>query len=157
MIPFQFEIATAIAAVSVGGILTAYVTVLKRNGWIGKPVSNQSEPIQIEKQISQPTKKTRANKNQKSSKSQKPQVTAEAVPISPPEEQVDSVASDKKVVLKQKLAETLIEAQKSANAREVPRRCNNYFGYLFTLKKNAEIPDECYSCAKLIQCTQQKN
>ena len=30
--------------------------------------------------------------------------------------------------------------------------CNNYFGYLRNLPKGKEIPNECYYCAKLIEC-----
>ena len=30
--------------------------------------------------------------------------------------------------------------------------CKHYFGYLCALPKGAETPDECYSCARLIEC-----
>jgi hypothetical protein len=30
--------------------------------------------------------------------------------------------------------------------------CNNYFGYLRNLPKGKEIPNECYYCARLIEC-----
>lgn len=36
--------------------------------------------------------------------------------------------------------------------KEKPAGCNNYFGYLGTLPKGGAMPDECYACARLIDC-----
>jgi hypothetical protein len=36
LIPYQFEIFTAITIILVGAILTVYLLALKKNGWIGK-------------------------------------------------------------------------------------------------------------------------
>jgi len=35
---------------------------------------------------------------------------------------------------------------------ETTQECKNQFGYLRTLPKNAPIPDECFSCEKIIDC-----
>ena len=40
-----------------------------------------------------------------------------------------------------------IEAKK-----DVPGGCNNYFGYLGSRPKGVAMPDECYACARLIDC-----
>lgn len=36
--------------------------------------------------------------------------------------------------------------------KEKPIGCNNYFGYLCIRPKGGATPDECYACAKLIDC-----
>lgn len=35
---------------------------------------------------------------------------------------------------------------------EAPRECRYRFGYLRTLPKNESIPDECFSCDRIIEC-----
>jgi len=39
---------------------------------------------------------------------------------------------------------------------ETTQECKYKFGYLRTLSKNAPIPDECYSCDKIIDCKHSK-
>lgn len=39
---------------------------------------------------------------------------------------------------------------------ETAQECKYKFGYLRTLAKNAPIPDECYSCDKIIDCKHSK-
>jgi hypothetical protein len=41
-----------------------------------------------------------------------------------------------------------------AKIESVPSRgdCLHQFGYLRTLPKNAPIPDECFGCAKIVEC-----
>ena len=147
MIPFEFEVATSITAISVGGILTIYLSVLKRNGWIGKAASNQSKTELKEKSASDSTKKAVSAPVNKSPEPK--EITSPAV-----KEKSNGTIDDKKTILKEKLTKQLMESQQHFERQDVPSRCNHYFGYLFSLKKNAAIPDECYSCSKLIQCFQ---
>ena len=42
--------------------------------------------------------------------------------------------------------------QKLDAKKDKPAGCNHFFGYLGTLPKDTETPDECYSCARLIEC-----
>ena len=38
-----------------------------------------------------------------------------------------------------------------------PAYCKHYFGYLKALDQNAEIPDECAVCSKVMQCFVRKS
>jgi len=38
-----------------------------------------------------------------------------------------------------------------------PANCKHYFGYLKALDQNAEIPDECAVCSKVMQCFVRKS
>jgi hypothetical protein len=38
------------------------------------------------------------------------------------------------------------------NKKDVPEGCNNFFGYLEALPIGASTPDECFACARLINC-----
>jgi len=40
---------------------------------------------------------------------------------------------------------------------EAPANCKHYFGYLRFLDENAQIPDECAICPKVIQCFVKKS
>lgn len=35
--------------------------------------------------------------------------------------------------------------------------CLNYFGYLGTLPKNSNIPDQCLGCARIVKCLTRTN
>jgi hypothetical protein len=43
----------------------------------------------------------------------------------------------------------------ASETNELPRivECLHHFGYLKNLPKNSSIPDECFACANLIQCS----
>lgn len=147
MIPLEFGAATAITAVLIVGILTLYLLVLKKNGWIGNAASRRTEAVPKEKPASASKKgaaRTVGGKTQESEETKNINVGER--------DENDSAAAERKIVLKQELARKLIQAQKSSKAHDVPRRCNHHFGYLHAIDKEAEIPDECYSCTKLIQC-----
>jgi len=38
-----------------------------------------------------------------------------------------------------------------------PANCKHYFGYLKALDEKTEIPDECATCAKVVQCFVKKS
>jgi hypothetical protein len=46
------------------------------------------------------------------------------------------------------------ENQKNSgfNKKDVPECCSNFLGYLGTLPKGASTPDDCFACARLIDC-----
>jgi len=45
-----------------------------------------------------------------------------------------------------------LEQKIDASKKNRPYGCNHYFGYLWTVPKGTKTPDECYSCARLIEC-----
>jgi len=154
LIPLEFGVATAMTAVSIGGIVTTYLSVLKRNGWIGNMANSKSQIISK----AEPTKSAAENEaSTKTEENKKLKRIKEAKSDNAEEELApkETANAENKVVLKKKLAKTLIEAQKSSETYEVPRKCNHHFGYLSSMQKDAEIPDECYTCSKLIQCFQE--
>jgi hypothetical protein len=150
LVPYEFGVATAITAASIGAILVTYVSVLKKNGWIGNATINQIKIVPPKKENPSPQPKENASPlNLESLEPEEFKETSEAVPQ---ETIIDSATQDKKIVLKQKLAEKLIEAQKSSAEQNVSPHCTHYFGYMYSFQKNSQIPDECYSCPELIQC-----
>jgi hypothetical protein len=47
----------------------------------------------------------------------------------------------------------LISIEATSNPVDVaPANCKHYFGYLKVLEENAQIPDECAVCSKVMQC-----
>ena len=163
MILFEFAAVTAATAASIGGIVTVYYKVLKRNERIGHAASRQSQsyPNSKQKTEQKPTQKlTKVSATAKTKKNQEPKKIKEvSQSVSQIRQKVENDPAEaahalKKFFLKQKLAKTLIEAQKSSERNEVPQRCTHHFNYLYSLKRNAEIPNECYSCSRLIQCFQ---
>jgi len=47
----------------------------------------------------------------------------------------------------------LISIEKTSDPIDVaPANCKHYFGYLKLLDENAQIPDECATCSKVMQC-----
>ena len=142
---------------SISGITAVYVTVLKRTGWIGHAQSRQAESSQIQPSPKEkPAHSSRRKIEHSKIHSTEPLESEDVTGNAEKEEHQPyrEAELNKKAALKQKLAQTLIEAQKSSEAYEIPRRCTHHFGYHYSLKKNEAISDECYSCSKLIQCFQ---
>ena len=141
---------TAITVVLIAAILTIYLSVLKKNGWIGNAASYQSEPTS-EKNASSVSLDNLPLASGKRGLGL--EEIGNATPVGELEENcMDPATEAKKIILKQKLAQKLIEAQKSSAVQNASPRCTHYFGYLYSFQKNTQIPDECYSCPELIQC-----
>jgi len=52
----------------------------------------------------------------------------------------------------------LISIEATSNPVEIaPANCKHYFGYLKFLDENAQIPDECAVCPKVMQCFVKKS
>lgn len=68
-----------------------------------------------------------------------------------PVETESPVASDSTVVSEPPvpIQERLIEEEQE---KEIVSECRHQFGYLATLPRDASIPDECFSCDKIIDC-----
>jgi hypothetical protein len=49
--------------------------------------------------------------------------------------------------------ESFIKQQSIDIKREKPQGCNNFLGYLNVHAKNMPLPDECFACSSLIDCT----
>jgi hypothetical protein len=145
LIPFQVEIVTAITAVLVGAILTVYILVLKKNGWIGKP--------SIETGL-----KDNSFQSQPELKKQKPApivVEKEAAIVKQKTKETETaLETDVPIVKSQENKNVLRKNNKKVGnlAKEKLAGCNHYFGYLWTLPKGTTTPDECYCCTKLIEC-----
>jgi hypothetical protein len=136
-ISFSTEIVTAITIVLVGAILTGYVSVLKRNGWIGRIRVETGLPKSMLQ--SQP-----AFKNQYSN---------------PPSNNAESASKNidtPKTKTPEKISPTVEprETQKKTQepSKNQPEGCRQYYSYLSTLPKGKSPPDECFCCTDLINC-----
>jgi hypothetical protein len=137
-------VATAITIVSIAVILTAYASVLKRNGWIGKPfletgleVKTRPSMIELKTQHSDYPAKDAKIISKKQTQEQKISNT----------DTTDTKPKDKDTTTQRKNTEKTDIQQINR-----PEGCNHYFGYLATLPKGTNTPDECYSCTDLINC-----
>ena len=145
LIPYQFEIFTAITVVLIGVILTVYVLVLKKNGWIGKTsveigLKDNALQSQPELNIQEST----------------PEVVETKVDITKQEikETQAPIEMEVPIVKSQENKKTQRKNNKKAvdPAKEKPEGCDHYFGYLWTLPRGTDTPDSCYCCIKLIDC-----
>ncbi len=154
MVPLQTEALTAATITLIAAILTIYVAVLKRNGWIGKPPASNQPSSQLRKMF-----QTKGN----SAKNQTPMTIETALSAGDEaakeaEEKADAQETEKRLLVRQKLVEAqrLVEAQKSVKTKNQRPRCIHYFGYLNTLPRGTEVPGECLLCAKLVECYKEK-
>ena len=174
MIP-QIEAFTAITAVSIGGTLTVYVWFLKKNGWIGgasnsvhdQPAGISAVPLSMEELIAQRGENSPEDsasilsENMESeigSEGEKPEDVDEVSPLAKPKETVDPLVEEKRLYLRQKMAEAqrLAEAQKPVKEKDMRSRCIHHFGYLRLLPRGTETPGECILCPKLIECYKER-
>lgn len=144
MIAFEIITSTVITFVLVGVILTGYLTVLKKNGWIGrtsfeKDFRTDSFPNQPEFKIQNAFGSVIEGKGlTPKKKNEKPQTQNTLPPTG---------KSNENKTLQRKKPKKADETQKDKLAE-----CRHYFGYLSTLPKMAATPEECYFCAKLLEC-----
>ena len=191
VIPYAVEIVTAITIIIIGAILAIYLSILKRNGWIGKPSNYRCPNPKCKKIFQTPLKvKDFSNKNEThlacpecgydlgSSKNEKSlkEITLESKPepktkdsapkpIEPKTSTTNNGITEPKPI---KTAPPIVELKENRTPKQInknssskqkldakkdkPAGCNHFFGYLGTLPKDTETPDECYSCARLIEC-----
>jgi hypothetical protein len=142
--PFGSEIATAVTIVLVGVIITGYVSVLKRNGWIGKSYAEKG--LKNNFLQSQPESKTQNPPNsfiETKAAAPKPE---NKEPLTPQTDAPANKPEENKTPQRK-------NSKKDEPQKDKPAGCKNHFGYLWTLPKGITIPDECYCCTKLIECT----
>ena len=149
LIPYQFEIFTAITIILVGAILTVYLSILKKNGWIGsipigksfargskendppsKPESKTQNSTALHIETKAPTATIKENKEPKALKTAAPTVKSK----------------------ENKSPEKINRKKADAPKQDRPAGCNHHFSYLWTLPKGTNTPDECYCCTRLIDC-----
>jgi hypothetical protein len=154
LVPLETEALTAVTIALIAAILTIYVAVLKKNGWIGK-TPNTNQPSSQFRKIFQ----TQGN----SAKNQTPITIETAISAGDgeakkAEEKADAQETEKRLLVRQKLVEAqrLVEAQKSVKVKNERPRCIHYFGYLNALPRGTEVPGECLLCAKLVECYKEK-
>lgn len=144
MIPFGTEVATVITIVLIGAILNGYVSILKRNGWIGKP--------SVETGI-----KGSFGKSRPELKTQNPQALLIETKATTPNQENEESKVPKTDASTDSLKETKATQRKKPKKTEAPKQnkpsgCNHNFGYLSTLPKMTATPEECYFCTKLLEC-----
>jgi hypothetical protein len=143
-ISFSTEIATSVTIVLVGVILTGYVSVLKRNGWIGriqvetglsKSMLQNPSAVKIQHSDPLPSNAEGTSKNIENKKAKTP----EKIPPTIEPKETKKIPKEP-----QKKTPELPKNQ--------PEGCRQYFGYLSTLPKGKNPPDECFCCTDLINC-----
>jgi len=172
----QIETFTAITAISIGGTLTVYVWFLKRNGWIGggapssilvQPTGKSELSLSMEELIAQRRENSLEDSSsilseketsEISGEGEKPSDVDEVHPLAQTVETVDPLVEEKRLYLRQKMAEAqrLAEAQKSVKEKDRRSGCIHHFGYLRLLPRGTETPGECILCPKLIECYKER-
>ena len=190
MIPNETDIVTAITIILIAAILTVYLSILKRNGWIGKTSNYRCTNPQCRKIFQTPVKvKDLSKKNEahlacpecgfdlgllnaekgleiaieskqelKKESASKPiekqvPVTKDTVKEVKAFENPPPTLESKQNASPQKINKKLPPKQKENDPqKDRPAGCNHHFGYLGSLPKGTETPDECYSCTRLIEC-----
>ena len=145
----QVEIVTAITIILVGAILTVYLSILKKNGWIGS--------ISIGKSFGRGLKE-----NAPPSKPESKKQNSTALPIET--KTSTTTIKENKEPKALKTASPTVKPKENKSPEKINRKkaddlkqdrpagCNHYFGYLWTLPKGTITPDECYCCTRLIDC-----
>jgi hypothetical protein len=190
VIPSAVGIVTAITIILIGAIVTVYLSILKRNGWIGntsnyrcpnpqcrkifqtpmkvKDLSKKSEAhlacpecgfdlglLNAEKSLEIAIESKQELKKESVSKPIEKQVpvTKDTVKEVNALENPSITIEPKQNTSPQKINKKSIPKQKEADPKkDRPAGCNYHFGYLGSLPKGTETPDECYSCTRLIEC-----
>ena len=169
MFPYTFEIVTALTIIVIGLIVVLYFLVLKRKGWLTEN-SNESHyrcPNQECRKIFQkPIVLTDLSQNAPRVYSACPHCGFDLEMASPsavgkktkmtfkiprsPEESVVTVKTSEKPTAAKDIQKLPTASTKPLQAR--PPGCSHFFGYLRKIPKNTLIPDDCYSCPKMVEC-----
>ncbi len=147
--PYDITTLTAITVVSALSIIAGYVSVLKKNGWIGKPAGVSEPPKLLHSRI----KFSISRKHTDSLEEDNGERLEDIAPViessaDTPEEEPNPEPKEEDDAKEENAVET--------EPKEEFSGCGRYFGYLRTLQKGAAIPDECYCCKKLIDCTKEE-
>jgi len=181
MFPYTFEIVTAITLTVIGVILVLYFLVLKRKGWLRensnesyyrcpnqeckkifqKPVAltdlSQTPPrvysacphCGLDLETASPSvvgKKTKTTFKIPRSQEES-MVTAKT---SKPEISIESMETSEKPTVAKDIQKLPTSSPKSLQGR--PPECSHFLGYLRKIPRNTSIPDECFTCPKMVEC-----
>ena len=163
MFPYTFEIVTALTLTVIGLILVLYFLVLKRKGWLteNSEESHYRCPNQECRKIFQkPIVLTDLSQNS-------PRVYSACPHCGFDLEMASSSAVGKKTKMTLKIPRSPEESlEKPRAAKDIeklptasskplqarPLKCSHFFGYLRKIPRNTPIPDECFSCPKMVEC-----
>ena len=167
MFPYTFELVTALTITVIGVILVLYFIVLKRKGWLTENPneSNKShylcpnqecrkifqKPVALTDLSQTPPRPYSAcphcgfalKKTSPSTVGKKTMLT-----LKTPRSPEDPVRAQPTVA--KNIQERPTSSSKSLQAR--PPECSHFFGYLRKIPKNTSMPDECFSCLKMVEC-----
>ena len=192
MIPHQFEIVTATTVILVGVILTVYLSLLKKNGWIGnnfgsttaipistkplqKPVNGKTYLTTKEMEVARSKPEHSAfipsnkrplgevmlqSKTAFKAKYSAPKISENKILTAntyDKEQRIEktvipAIKTEEKVNLQKINHGQIVKQENFAVKKEGPEGCNNFLGYLRGHSKNKPLPDECFVCSKLIGC-----
>jgi len=166
MFPYTFEIVTALTLTVIGIILVLYFIVLKKKGWLTEN-SNESFyrcPNQECRKIFQkPIVLTDLSQTSPQVYSACPHCGFHLEMASPsavekktnmtfkiPRSPEESMEISEKPTATEDIQKLPTASPKPLQAR--PPKCSHFFGYLRKIPKNTTIPDECFSCPKMVEC-----
>jgi len=171
MFPYTFETVTAITLTVIGIILTLYFIVLKRKGWL---TENSDEPFyrcpnqECRKIFQKPIVLTDLSQTSPqvysacphcgfhlemaslSAVGKKTKMTLK-IPRSP-EETVVTVKTSKPETSSESMEIQKLPTASPKPLQARPPECSHFFGYLRKIPRNTPIPDECFSCLKMVEC-----
>jgi DNA-directed RNA polymerase subunit RPC12/RpoP len=166
MFPYTFETVTGLTITVISLILVLYYIVLKRKGWLRedwKETHYRCPNQECRKIFEKPIVLNDLSQNP-------PQVYSACPHCGFHLETASPSAVGKKTKMPFKIRRSPKESTKisekptadkdnqklpaaspkSLQAR--PLKCSHFFGYLRKIPKNTTIPDQCFSCAKMVDC-----
>jgi hypothetical protein len=166
MTPNTFEIATVLTVVSIGTILLLYFIVLKRKGWLTED-SNGSyyrcPNPECRKIFQKPVALTDLSQTSPQVYSACPHCgfhldmtslstvgKKTRMPFKIPRSPEESTKISEKPKADKDNQKLPAASPKTLQAR--PPKCSHFFGYLRKIPKNTTIPDQCFSCPKMVDC-----
>ena len=175
MFPYAFETVTAITLVVIGLILTLYFVVLKRKGWLTENSNESNESFYLcpnqecRKIFQKPIVLTDLSQTAPRLYSACPHCGFDLEMASPsavgkktkmtsriprsPEESVVAIKTSKPETSIEPME--ISEKPKAASPEPLqarPPKCSHFFGYLRKIPRSTQMPDECLSCPKMVEC-----
>jgi hypothetical protein len=177
----MFEIVTALTISVISVILVLYFIVLKRKGWLredSKETFYRCPNQECRKIFQKPIILTDLSHNPPRVYSacphcgfdlligsssavgkeidmafkipQRPEESKVIVETSNPEMSIESTEISEKPTVAEDVRKIQTASKKPPQGR--PHACSHFLGYLRKVPKNSSIPDECFSCPKMVEC-----
>jgi hypothetical protein len=158
MFPYTFEIETALTIIVISVILVLYFIVLKRKGWLRedwKETHYRCPNQECRKIFEKPVKLNDLSQNPPRVYSACPHCGFDLETASP-----SAVGKKTKMPFKipqspkesTEISEKPTAAKDNKKLQERPPKCSHFLGYLRKIPKNTTIPDQCFSCPKMVEC-----